>query len=137
MKIWRYLTRKTKGLPPMDKENEASVAESELAFKSDIAAVNTALDEMGARLVELGRRLTTLEQFLPILGEHFAGRLGGTSEDGAAVFDALHNTDPDALRDALERFASEAKSTEIPVVGGDAMESNVAEEKYIPPYMRG
>lgn len=75
------------------------------------------LTALNKRIDLLTARVETLEQFFPILQEHFAGRIGGTSNDSSAILEALGNADPEALREALVENASAAKSTEKPING--------------------
>lgn len=64
------------------------------------------------RIENLEADVAKLKEFLPILGEVFAGRIGGTSDESTAVFAAFQNADPEALKAAIEANSGAAKSTE-------------------------
>lgn len=115
-----------------DKKETNSSVDDIAIMKSDITAAHARLTEIETAHENIARRLTTLEEFLPILGEHFAGRLAGTSDESNAVFEALRDVNPDALREALQRHAADAKSTEVPPGGEVTSDNDPNSESYVP-----
>lgn len=93
------------GVPPMTTENKPD----------RLVQFETNMEELKSYVADLKQRLQTLENYLPILERHFAGEMGGASEDANDAMASLAAAPAEDAQAAIEANAGAANVVVDPV----------------------